>query len=130
VDALVHGGMSGVIDTAFFANVEAYLVRHQAPAEARAAVAYCKAIDGWDYPLAARVADLLIRASMRGDLWIDPDYLRDGAVMAMLRTGDRSAARDAFRALEPRSMRSPTDLRSQLLLSYLLDSTSTQVPPR
>jgi hypothetical protein len=53
---------------------------------------------------------------------MDSDLLRDGAVMALLKVGDRAAARDAFRALEQRSSRPANDLRSQLLLSYVLDS--------
>lgn len=130
VTGLRHGGMAGVIDTAFFKRVDAYLARHKPPVEAKAAVEFHEAILGWDYAAAAVAADPLIRASLRGDMWIDPDLLRDGAVMAMLEVGDRAAARDAFRALELRSARSPNDLRSQLLLSYVLDSAQTISPPR
>ncbi|HET9424288.1 MAG TPA: fused MFS/spermidine synthase [Gemmatimonadaceae bacterium] len=129
VAALRHGGMSGVADTAFFARVGAYLDRHRAPAEARAVVAFTRGVNAWDFAAAAKAADPLIRAAVRGDLWIDPDYLRDGAVMAMLRTGDRAGARDAFRALEARSSRGAGDLRSQLLLSWVLDSAGVP-PPR
>jgi hypothetical protein len=125
VTSLRHGGMSGVIDTAFFARVDAFVTRHRAPPEVRASVDFHKGIHGWNYPDAARAADPLIRAAMRGDMWIDPDFLRDGAVMAMLQTGDRAGARDALRALELRSSRKPTDLRNQLLLSYVLDSAQT-----
>jgi hypothetical protein len=127
---LRHGGMGGVIDTAFFRRVDAYVSRHRAPAEARASVDFQEAILGWDYAGAAVAADPLIRAAVRGDEWIDPDFLRDGAVMAMLQIGDRAAARDAFRALEMRSTRGPRDLRSQLLLSYVLDSAQTISPPQ
>jgi hypothetical protein len=130
VTALRHGGMAGVIDTAFFKRVEGFLNRHRAPKEARAAVDFHEAILGWDYPAAAVAADPLIRAAVRGDMWIDSDLLRDGAVMAMLEIGDRAAARDAFRALATRSARPATDLRSQLLLSYVLDSAQTVTPPR
>jgi spermidine synthase len=122
VTALRHGGMAGVIDTAYFKRVYGFLARHRAPAEAKASVDFLDAILGWDYPAAAVAADPLIRAEMRGDNWIDADVLRDGAVMAMLEIGDRAAARDAFRALAQRSSRSANDLRSQLLLSYVLDS--------
>jgi predicted membrane-bound spermidine synthase len=125
VAALRHGGTSGVIDTVFFARVKAYLDRHRAPAEVRSSVEFHEAILGWDYGRAAVVADPLIRLAARGDFWIDPDFLRDGAVMALLRTGDRAAARDAFRALELRSTRPANDLRNQLLLSYVLDSAQT-----
>jgi predicted membrane-bound spermidine synthase len=122
VTALRHGGMAGVIDTAFFQRVDAYLARHHAPLEAKASAEFLEAILGWDYAAAAVAADPLIRAAVRGDDWIDADVLRDGAVMAMLEIGDRAAARDAFRALAQRSARAANDLRSQLLLSYVLDS--------
>ena len=130
VTALRHGGMAGVIDTAYFRRVYAFMSRHRAPAEARASVDFLEAILGWDYAAAAVAADPLIRAAVRGDNWLDPDLLRDGAVMAMLQVGDRSAARDAFRALAQRSSRSANDLRSQLLLAYLLDSSQAIAPPR
>ena len=122
VTALRHGGMAGVVDTPFFKRVDAYLSRRRAPSEVRAAVAFHEAILGWDYPAAAAAADPLIRADVRGEPWMDSDLLRDGAVMALLKVGDRAAARDAFRALEQRSARPANDLRSQLLLSYVLDS--------
>lgn len=123
VAGLRHGGMSGVIDSAFFRGVDAYIASHRAPAEVRAAVAFHKAILGWDYPAAATAADPLIRAAVRGESWVDPDLLRDGSVMAMLRTGDRAGARDAFVALQAQSQRPVTDLRNQLLQSYVLDGT-------
>jgi hypothetical protein len=129
VAALRHGGMSGVIDTAFFRRVDAYVARHRVPPEVRATVDFHEAILGWDYAAAAAAADPLIRAAVRGDEWLAPDLLRDGAVMAMLATGDRAGARDAFRALALRSARPAGDLRNQLLLSYVLDS-ATAGPPR
>jgi predicted membrane-bound spermidine synthase len=130
VALLRHGGMSGVIDSAFFLRVDAYLGRHRAPAEVRAAVDFHRAIFGWNYPAAATAADPLIRAAVRGDLWIDPDFLRDGAVIAMLRTGDRAGARDAFAALQLRSERPATDLRNRVLQSYVLDSAQGVAPAR
>ena len=117
---LVNGGMAGVADTAFFAETRRYLDAHHAPAEARAVVDFTRGMAAWDFSAAAKAADPLIRAMVRGDEWIDPDFLRDGAVISMLETGDKGGARDAFRALEPRSSRAGTDLKSQLLLSYVI----------
>jgi spermidine synthase len=128
IAALRHGGMSGVIDTAFFRRIDAYVAKHHVPTEVRATVDFHEAILGWDYAGAAAAADPLIRAAVRGDEWIAPDLLRDGAVMAMLETGDRSGARDAFRALASRSVRPPDDLRNQLLLSYVLGSNAAGPP--
>jgi hypothetical protein len=124
INQLKHGGMSGVEDTAFFVRVHAYLDRHNAPREARAAVAFAQAMASWDYRAATVAADPLIRAAVHLDPWVDSDYLRDGAVIAMLRTGDRRGAADAFQALAPRSTRPESDLRTRLLLSYVLDSAN------
>ena len=130
VNILAHGGRTGVADTAFIARVEGYLARHRAPAEARASVAFAKGVASWDDRMAAAAADPLIRAAVQNDHWVDPDYLRDGAVMAMLRAGDRGAARDAFRALAIYSTRAPNDLKNKLLLSYVLDGSTTVSSPR
>jgi integrase len=130
VAGLRHGGMAGVTDTAFFRRVHAFVNRQHAPGEAKASVDFHESILGWNYAAAAVAADPLIRAAMRGDAWIDPDLLRDGAVMAMLETGDRAGARDAFRALAPLSGRAPNDLRTELLLSYVLDPAQRISPPR
>ena len=122
VSQLRHGGTSGVADTTFFRGVDGYLDRHRAPAEARAAVAFTHGVAAWDFREAAVAADPLIRAAVRNDNWVDPDFLRDGAVISMLRAGDPAGARDAYRALENRTARPATDLTSRLLLSYILDS--------
>jgi predicted membrane-bound spermidine synthase len=122
VAGLRHGGTAGVIDSAFFRRVGAYVNRHGAPMPVKAAVKFHEAILAWDYRGAAAAANPLIAGAVRGDMWIDPDFLRDGAVMAMLATGDRPGARDAFRALEPYSARPPNDLRNALLLSYIVAS--------
>jgi hypothetical protein len=118
---LVDGGMSGVVDTGFFGRVNDYVRKHRAPPEVRATVAFMHGVAAWDYREAAQAGDALIRAAVKGDVWIDPDYLRDGAVMAFLEQGDRAAARDAYAALQRWSARPPDDLRNQLLRSYILE---------
>ena len=60
-------------------------------------------------------------------MWLDPDILRDGAVMAKLATGDRRAAREAFKLLISRSSRTNTDLRTRLLYAYIADTTDARV---
>jgi predicted membrane-bound spermidine synthase len=122
VAAIRHGGMAGVVDSAFFRRVDAYLGRHRAPPQAKAAVKFHEAILGWDFRGAAAAANPLVGAAIQGDMWLDPDLLRDGAVMALLATGDRARARAAYNALERFSARPAKDLRNELLLSYVLDS--------
>jgi hypothetical protein len=122
VAALRHGGMAGVVDSAFFRRVDAYIARHKAPAPVKAAVRFHEAILAWDFPGAAAAANPLVGAAIKGDMWLDPDLLRDGTVMAFLALGDRARARAAYNALERFSGRPANDLRNELLLSYVLDT--------
>lgn len=117
-----HGGMAGVIDSAFFKRVNEYTNRRAAPPAVKAVVRFHEAILAWDYRAAVLAANPLIGAAVRGDVWLDPDFLRDGSVMALLATGDRAGARDVFGALERLSGREPNDLRSELLRSYIIAS--------
>ena len=126
VEAGVHGGMAGMADTAFYGSLYAYLERAHAPATARASIDFLYGLATWDYPKAARAADPLIAEGERGQLWLDGDELRDGAVIAKLAVGDRAGARAAFRGLISRSARKITDLRTRLLFSYIADTADTK----
>ena len=101
-----------------------------APAEARAAVDFLHGLAVWDYREASRGTDVLLAAAARGDLWLDPDQLRDGAVLAKVEVGDRRTAHDAFRMLIARSARPITDLRTRLLFSYIADTTQGRLAAR
>jgi len=127
VEEGLHGGMAGVVDTAFYASLRKYLAQTNAPENARASVDFMHGLAAWDYTEAARAADPLIAAAARGDLWLDGDMLRDGAVMAKLATGHRTEARAVFRLLISRSARDITDLRTRLLFAYIADTTDAQV---
>jgi hypothetical protein len=124
---MVHGGMAGVADTAFYAMLRKYVTQTKAPEGARAAVDFMHGLAAWDYGEASRAADPLITAAAAGEFWLDPDMLRDGAVMAKLATGHRAEARTIFGTLMRRSARQITDLRTRLLYSYIADTTDAQV---
>ena len=126
VEAGVHGGMAGTADSSFYASLYAYLDRVHAPPTARAAIDFLHGLATWDYAQAAHAADPLIAEAQRGELWLDGDELRDGAVIAKLAVGDRAGARAAFRALISRSARSMTDLRTRLLYSYIADAADAR----
>ena len=65
----------------------------------------------------------LLAAAAKGDQWLDAEMLRDGAVIAKLRAGDRAGARDAFVSLAKISPRGDADLRTRLLFSYIANPT-------
>jgi hypothetical protein len=127
VEQMVHGGMAGVADTAFYSMLRKYVAQTKAPEAARAAVDFLHGLAAWDYAEAARAADPLVTAAASGDLWLDADMLRDGAVMAKLATGHRDEARTIFSMLMRRSARDVTDLRTRLLYSYIADTTDARV---
>jgi hypothetical protein len=116
--------MAGVGDTTFFNEVQRFADTHGAPAPARAAVAFLKGIATWDYRAASDAADVLLELAAKGDFWMDPDILRDGAVMARLRIGDLAGAREVFRRTAVWATRDVSDLRTQLLYAYVTDGGS------
>jgi spermidine synthase len=127
VEEGLHGGMAGVVDTAFYKSLRTYLAQTNAPELARASIDFMHGLGAWDYAEASRAADPLIAAAARGELWLDADMLRDGAVMAKLATGHRAEARNVFRQFIRQSTRDITDLRTRLLYAYIADTTDAQV---
>ena len=119
------GGSAGVADTAFFARVNRYLSRQAAPAEARASVAFLHGLAAWDFAEVSHAAEPLLAAASHGDHWLSPDQLREGAVAARLQLGDIAGARAAFFQLGPASLRSPNDVRPQLLRAMLVAPAQT-----
>ena len=124
------GGSAGIADSAFFGRVSRVLTRHSAPAEARAAVAFLHGLAAWDFAEASRAAEPLLAAASRGDYWLTPDLLREGTVVARLRTGDIAGARSAYVLLDGSSSRSPNDVRPQLLAAWIqsFDSGRAMTP--
>jgi predicted membrane-bound spermidine synthase len=123
-DETRSGGSAGVADTALYAAAAAALVRSRAPVEARAAVAFMHGLASWDFAEASRAAGPLLTAARQGDYWLPPDLLRDGTVLARLRTHDVRGARAALDALASASSRTRNDLRAQLLTAWVRDAES------
>ena len=113
------GGRMGVADTAFYAAVERALARQSPPRQARAAVDFLHGLAEYDFARVAKASAPLLQAARSGDLWLPADLLRDGAVVACLRTGDVSGARAALAVLTPRTQQERGDLRPQLLEAWV-----------
>src|SRR6185503_18905219 len=85
-----------------------------------AAVAFARGLGAWDYVGAAHAADTLVAAAVRGERWVPPQDLLDGAVTAKLLSEQGRDARRYYKTLSPFVVRSPDDVRSRLLYAYTL----------
>jgi spermidine synthase len=119
MDRLRNGGTAGTADEELYAGLTRVMDRHRAPQPARDVVAFRKAMATWKFVDASAVGERLIPLIAGGGRWMPSDELRDGLVMARLHIKEVRAARQAYDALTPLSRRPPSDLRSQLLSSYL-----------
>jgi hypothetical protein len=116
----VHGGSPGAVDTAFYGGIHDFVDRANAPEGARQSVEFLEAADRWDFEVAQRVGDELIRKMTKRERWFSPNYLRDATVVAHLRNGDPAGARRAFDAMRPFVSRDAVaDLRTRLIRAYI-----------
>ena len=120
VDADWHSGTMGWADEAFYGPVAHFLAAQGAPAEAQAAWRFLHAISAYDWPTAAAQVEVLLGARAHGHAWLNDDLLRDGAVVALLHTGQIPQARATFDRLAKFAKRKPQDFRVQLLEAHLV----------
>jgi hypothetical protein len=118
------GGSVGVADTALYAAVARYLSHQSPPPEARAAIQFLHGLAALDHGETARAAIPLVDAALRGDFWLPADLLRDGAVVALVRTGDTNDACFVLDKLRGASARTPNDVRGQLLAAWVRSAGS------
>ena len=115
----LHWGTTGWTDTTFFRAARDFLERADGPPEAHAVVDLHEAVALFDWERAARAADLLVSPVGQGARWVPPAMLLDAAVVAYLGVDRATAARNAFRLLEPRTGRPPGHLRSRVLDAWI-----------
>ena len=113
------GGSSGVADSAFFVAVQRFMNAQHAPDEARATVAFFHGLASWNFAEASRAADVLIPVTVKGDLWMPVDMLREGTAVARIKLGDVRGARAALDVLAPRKERDVNDVRPQLIDAWV-----------
>ena len=114
-EADLHWGTIGWVDTTFYTAVYDFLDRAEAPPEARAVVDLRHALSLQNWERAAAAADLLIPRVQIGQRWETTGTLLDISVLAYLRTGRPTAARNALTRLVPRTGRPSWHLRNRLL---------------
>ena len=119
-ERLVHGGTAGVVDEPFYARLRAYTARTNAPAPARAAIAFLHGLASWDFNEASVAGQTLINARMRDSVdWLPISLVRNGVVVARIQLGDFGGARAAFKAY---SRNVDVDaFTARVLAAYLLD---------
>jgi spermidine synthase len=117
VDADLHSGTAGVVDTAFFDKVRQFASRAGAPAEARAGVDFLHGIGAWNWPEAAVSARALI-ASRDTVRWIPDSLLRNGAAVAFIMLHDTAGAKEVLQTFAKRT--EEDQFREHLIGSYLI----------
>ncbi len=119
-----HGGTAGWVDTLLFDEAAAFAERHGAPPEARAVIAFRRAVQAWDDAAVLESASVLVGEGVFPLDWIDGDALRDGALVAALRMG-RSDLVTAWDLRTARLARRATgDLRSRVLAGWVQERTA------
>ncbi len=122
IAADLHAGTRGWVDTAFFAQVDSYLAKLQAPAPVLAGVAFRKALARNDLQAAARPAAILLAEARDARNWLPADQLMDGGIMSFLAVGDLPSALAAWDLLGVQSGRQPRDARMMLLASHIVQA--------
>jgi spermidine synthase len=117
VDAAMHSGTAGVVDSVFYAEMRAYVARANAPREARAAVSVLHGIGVHDWEEAAGAAKLLM-ASVEATPWLPPELLRNGAAVAFIKIGDLESAKQTLRDFARKT--DGDRFRERIISSYLI----------
>lgn len=118
-DDLRNAGTAGFLDQQFYAVVDRFMERHNAPAAVRDVVRFRRAVASWNFADAATAGQRLMGPATAHHAWISGDELRDGLVIARLHLRDAQGARQALDSLFFLSRRPATDVRSQLLTAYV-----------
>jgi predicted membrane-bound spermidine synthase len=118
-DDLRNAGTAGFVDQSFYAGLERFMDRYHAPDEVRDIVRFRRGMAAWDFAEAAAAGDRLLPLVSSNRLSIPIDELRDGLVLAKLHQRDVAGARRVLDGLFRYSRRRATDVRSQLLVSYV-----------
>ena len=115
VDMDLHGGTMGWAYDPFYDSVLRFAKAQNAPADVVATVKFMRGVSSYNWLEASAQVDALLFAIENGLKWVEPDMFRDGAVVALLKTGQNLKARQVFNRMSDRIERKPHDLRVQML---------------
>jgi hypothetical protein len=122
VDADLHSGTAGVVDSAFFARAREFISRTAAPAEARAGIDFLHGIGAWNWPETAVAAKALM-TSADPESWIPDPLLRNGAAVSYIMLRDTAGAANVLRHFAKRT--NEDRFRERLIKSFLIYQDST-----
>ena len=108
----LHAGSMGVVDSAYYREIDQYMAKWRAPETARSAWRFLEAAGTYNWPGVAAEVTPQLRARVGGHTWLPVDLIRDAGVLALLNTGQRETAAKVFDALATYSTRSKTDVRT------------------
>ena len=114
-----HAGTMGSVDSAWYADVERYLIAQRAPAEGLSALRFMRAGATYDWPMVMREMGTQLDARGEGRQWLPPETFYDIAIVAALRTGNLSRARALVDRMPSATERDETDLRVRLLQAHV-----------
>ena len=118
-----HAGTRGWLDSAFTKPVHAWLEKNKAPEPLRATVAFRELIQRGAFRDAAAPAAVLLAEARAKRFWLEPEYLREGAAIALIASGQLEEARAALQLLAKDPKKGPIDFKTRLLMAW-------SVPPQ
>lgn len=113
-----HAGTRGWVDSSFTRLVDAWLELNRAPAPLRAAVAFREMLARGAWREAAGPAAILLAEAESKRFWVEPDLLREGAVISLIASGQSEEARAVIARLSPDARIPPSDFRTRLLTAW------------
>jgi predicted membrane-bound spermidine synthase len=120
VERDLHAGVSGVVDSAYYRDIDRYMDRWRAPEASRSAWRFLRAAGTYDWRGVAAEVTPQLESRVAGYTWLPVDLLRDAGVLALLRTGERERAQKVFISLARASTRGFLDLRTVVLQQLML----------
>ena len=114
-----HGGTMGVVDSAWYAAVEKYMVAQRAPADGISALRLMRAASTYDWATAAREVQVQMEARGQGRQWLPIETFYEMAVVARLRANDIAGARALLARMASATEWDAEDFRSRLLEAHV-----------
>jgi hypothetical protein len=92
-------------------------------------IAFRRAVQAWDDAAALQAAAVLVGEGVATSDWIDGDELRDGALVAALRTGRPELVAQWDLLTAKLARRGVNDLRSRLLAGWVAAASAANTLP-